>query len=183
MTETEVSDKRAPMASAPMKYMPDGSVDWGNMWDSFCVLAKDGGPPHRPTRLMAPARADTASESYKVACAEIIRGIEAVSTLRAEQGPPGWIAVRCQSAAQAKWLQEAVEQENVQARYEGAQLFVPAGEGFTLKGEIKNVITAVAKTTHYWKEHVPADIRVALNMEWRVSQVKARFRGLFARNA
>jgi hypothetical protein len=25
----------APMAAAVMKYREDGSVDWGNMWDSF----------------------------------------------------------------------------------------------------------------------------------------------------
>lgn len=34
---------RAPMPSAPMKYMPDGKVDWGNMWDTFCELAQEGG--------------------------------------------------------------------------------------------------------------------------------------------
>lgn len=25
----------APMASAEMKFCGDGSVDWGNMWDSY----------------------------------------------------------------------------------------------------------------------------------------------------
>lgn len=50
---TAEEDKCAPMAPAPMKYLADGSVDWGNMWDTFCVLAQDGGPPHRPTMLRA----------------------------------------------------------------------------------------------------------------------------------
>jgi hypothetical protein len=34
------------MSSAPLRYRADGSVDWGNMWDSFCELAREGGPPH-----------------------------------------------------------------------------------------------------------------------------------------
>ena len=41
----------APMASAPMKYDDDGSVAWGDMWDSYCVLALEGGPPHREVML------------------------------------------------------------------------------------------------------------------------------------
>ena len=52
MSSSEL-DQCAPMAAAPMKYQPDGSVDWGNMWDSFCVLAREGGPPHRGTMLLA----------------------------------------------------------------------------------------------------------------------------------
>ena len=52
-------DKRAPMAAAPIKYQLDGSVDWGDMWDSFCVLAREGGPPHRGTMLQAQTDADT----------------------------------------------------------------------------------------------------------------------------
>ncbi len=31
----EKTPSDAPMAAAPMRYLPDGSVDWGNMWDSF----------------------------------------------------------------------------------------------------------------------------------------------------
>src|SRR5262245_26888007 len=53
-----VEDKRAPMAAAPIKYAADGSVDWGNMWDSFCVLAREGGPPHRGQLLDAQEGAD-----------------------------------------------------------------------------------------------------------------------------
>lgn len=30
----ESLEKHTPMASAAMKYLPDGSVDWGNMWDT-----------------------------------------------------------------------------------------------------------------------------------------------------
>jgi sirohydrochlorin cobaltochelatase len=33
-------------------------------------------------------------------------------------------------------------------------LLLPAGPQFRLEAEIKNVVTAVAKTYHYWKEHM-----------------------------
>jgi sirohydrochlorin cobaltochelatase len=47
----------------------------------------------------------------------------------------------------------AIVVENVLARREGAILFLPASPRFTLCEEIKNVVTAVAKTYHYWREH------------------------------
>jgi sirohydrochlorin cobaltochelatase len=45
-------------------------------------------------------------------------------------------------------------------RREDAVLYLPAGCGFTLDGEIKNVVTAVAKTHHYWIEHQAAPRRI-----------------------
>lgn len=173
---TNTPNKQAPMSSAPMKYRPDGSVDWGNMWDSFCVLALDGGPPHRGSMLYAQEDADTHSESYRMAMNEIIGGIQAVSGLAASPAKPGWIAVRCESATMACWLSEAIEQENVQARYEGQCLYVPVGDYFTLKGEIKNVITAVAKTSHYWQEHLPAPVKHTLAAQEWLAQLKLSFK-------
>jgi sirohydrochlorin cobaltochelatase len=32
-------------------------------------------------------------------------------------------------------------------------LYLPAGPAFRLEHESKNVITVVAKTHHYWREH------------------------------
>ena len=171
------------MASAPMKYREDGSVDWGNMWDSFCVLAQDGGPPHRATMLYAQEDADPRSPGYKAAAAEIIRGIRDVSGLHATPADPGWIAVHCHDAGMARWLCEAVNQENVQARADGPVLFVPAGEYFTTKGEIKNVITAMAKTTHYWWTHLPPEVKATLALQVRVERFKARVVNLVGRFA
>ena len=177
-------DKRAPMPSAPMKYLPDGSVDWGNMWDSFCVLARDGGPPHRPTPLTSPAAPDPHSDGYRFAEAEIMRGITAVSHLEAVSGAqlvpprPGWVCIRCDSPGMARWLSEAMGDENVAAHSDGRALFVPVGEDFTLKGEIKNVITAVAKTTHYWNEHLAAEVKQTLAMQDRLHQIWLRLRRL-----
>lgn len=144
-------DKRAPMASAPMRYLPDGGVDWGAVWDAFCVLALDGGPPHRGSLLQAPAASDVESEGYRFAADTIVRGIDTTSHLPAEPSDPGWIAVRCRSSEQARWLATAIRHENVEARTEETPLFVPAGDDFGLEGEIKNAITAVAKTTFYWE--------------------------------
>lgn len=171
------SDPRAPMASAPMRYLPDGQVDWGNMWESFCGLARDGGPPHRGTLLTASAGEDVATERYQATAAELIRGIAAVSGLRATHGEPGWLAVSCPSAAMAAWLAEAILAENVAARACGAQLLVPVAAHYTLKGEIKNVITAVAKTTHYWHAHLPAEARDALAAQALLRNLGAAWRG------
>jgi sirohydrochlorin cobaltochelatase len=172
-------DPRAPMASAPMKYLPDGSVDWGDMWDSFCVLARDGGPPHRPSRLDPGDAPDATCPAYRRVVAEIIRGVESVSGLKARAAEPGWIAIECYSAEMAAWLCESIERENVAARAEEARLFVPAGEHFTLTAEIKNVITAVAKTTHYWHEHLPPEVRRALAAEAQIRRLGGRLIGWF----
>lgn len=171
------SERGAPMAAAPMKYQPDGSVDWGNMWDSFCVLAREGGPPHRSNMLYADEDSDITSDGYQLAVAEIIRGIAAVSGLGAVPIRPGWIAVQCRSASMASWLAESIAQENVEARADGSRLLVPVGARYTLKREIKSVITAVAKTTHYWGEHVPAEVKQTLALQARLAQLQTQIAG------
>jgi sirohydrochlorin cobaltochelatase len=175
---SERTDKRAPMAAAPIVYNEDQSVAWERMWDSFCVLASVGGPPHRASKLMPQVDADVNSPGYRVAVEEISRGIRLVSGLKAQPAAePGWLAVACDTPNKARWLSDQINQENVQARYAGNMLYVPVGEHFTLKGEIKNVITAVAKTTHYWEEHLASQIKAALAWEERfkgvASQVKS----------
>jgi sirohydrochlorin cobaltochelatase len=176
-----MTDKRAPMASAPMKYRDDGEVDWGNMWDSFCALALDGGPPHRNTMLEASSEPPTDDEAYRHVVAEISRGIHEVSGLSAGAAEPGWVAIECESAAMARWLSEAIQEENVRARHQGALLFVPADEQFTIKGEIKNVITAVAKTSHYWNEHLANEIKQTVAVQAQLDALGSRVRRWFGR--
>ena len=60
----------------------------------------------------------------------------------------------CDNEAMALWLLRAIIVENVSVRREENILFFPAGPHFKLEKEIKNVITVIAKTTHYWQEHV-----------------------------
>lgn len=168
-------DKRAPMASAPLVYNADDSVAWDRMWDNFCVLASAGGPPHRATLLQAQTTADPTSVGYQFATTEIIRGINLVSGLSATPAQTGWIAVECGKASKARWLSEQIRQENVDAYAEGSRFFVPVGENFTVKGEIKNVITAVAKTTHYWSDHLATEIKTSLEWEERGRALLRRF--------
>jgi sirohydrochlorin cobaltochelatase len=174
-------NRRAPMAPAPMRYTPDGAVDWGNMWDSFCELAQTGGPPHRSTLLMPDEQSDPANPAYQSVVAEVIRGIGLVSGLVAGPGPTGWVVVHCDEPGMASWLAEAILAENVQARSDGVTLFVPVGQNYMLKAEIKNVITAVAKTTHYWGEHVPGEVRSALAIQDKVNRWKRSLTRIFGR--
>lgn len=175
---TNPADKAAPMPAGPIVYRADGSIDWGNMWDSFCVLALDGGPPHRGEMLCAPTNPDINSPEYHFAVAEISRAIREVAQLTAVPAEPGWLQIQCQSVGQARWLAEAIEEENVQARHEGEWLLVPVGDHFRLKKEIKNVITAVAKTTHYWQEHLAVEVKQALAFQDKIMEIWRKLRNI-----
>lgn len=146
------------MGTAGLKYGRDGKVAWHDMWDSFCDLAMAGGPPHKGRLLMAASRGeiDGAPERYGQVVEEICRGIRLVTELVAVPSVPGWIRVECANAVTAEWLARAIVMENVSARCEGAALDLPAGPGYRLEKEIKNVITAMAKTCHYWLDHMRA---------------------------
>jgi sirohydrochlorin cobaltochelatase len=144
------------MGSAGLKYGPDGEVAWDEIWGSFCDLAMAGGPPHKGT-LLEPGRREeiaTQSDRYREVVQEICRGITLVTGLCAEPSPvPGWVRMYCTSAAMAGWLARAIVMENVSASFTGLALHLPAGPAYRIEKEIKNVITAVAKTCHYWLEH------------------------------
>jgi sirohydrochlorin cobaltochelatase len=166
--------RNAPMPAAPMKYAEDGRVEWDAMWDSFCELAQTGGPPHRGHLLRAPFAEDPRSAEYSAVVAELTRGILLVSGLRATPGEPGWLNIACDSPIHARWLAHAIAAENVEARYDGTRLSVPCGANFTVTGEIKNVITAIAKTTHYWHAHLQRELKAALWAEHVLARVKQR---------
>jgi sirohydrochlorin cobaltochelatase len=150
----------APMAAAPFVWRDDGRPDWGAMWTSFCELALFGGPPHRgdADALRAPALPPESGDAGP-ALGELRRGIWETTGLFAEPADPGWLAVTCDSPRMAAWLCASIILENVEARCEDERLYLPAGEAFTLKNEVKSVITVLAKTHHYWQQHVagPAD--------------------------
>ena len=168
-----------PMSSAPMRYTDDGAVDWGNMWDSFCVLASAGGPAHRETLLVPEAGADPSSKAYQFVQNEIIRGIYLVSGLQARPAAAGWIAVECPMESMAAWVAEQGVQENVQIQQHDSDFWVPCGQHWTVKGEVKNVITVVAKTTHYFADHISNDLKTTMIVEEGLSKVGALIKGLF----
>ena len=147
------------MASAPFVWRRDGRPDWSAMWTTFCDLALHGGPPQRGAlqALRGPAPGERAAGSAPEIAAELRRGIEETTGLPTEPaGPaePGWIAITCASARMAAWLCATIILENVDARAEGPRLLVPAGPGFVLEDQVRSVVTVVAKTHHYWREHL-----------------------------
>ena len=152
------------MGTASLKYDERGQVAWNEIWTSFCHLALAGGPPHRGT-LMQPVSADeTAADAsaQKKVLAELDRGIRLTTWLAtARSATPGWIGIRCYDEDMSGWLQRAIVAENVSARRERNVLYLPAGPGFRIEKEIKNVITCVAKTCHYLLDHVTPGARPA----------------------
>jgi hypothetical protein len=145
------------MGSAGLKYGTDGKVAWDQIWGSFCDLAMAGGPPHKG-RLLEPGSKDAIDATparYEEVVDEICRGITLASELPAQASEtPGWVGVDCYSETMASWLLRAIVMENVAARSHGRELMLPAAPHFALDKEIKNVITVIAKTTHYWMGHM-----------------------------
>jgi hypothetical protein len=147
----------APMGAAPMRYTDDGQVAWNDMWTGYCDLALAGGPPHRASLLepVSPEEVNAQRDDYERVVAEIVRGFQLVTGLPAVRSEkPGWVGLQCTDEEMALWLLRAMVVENVCVRREGTILFLPAGPAFSLEKEIKNVITVVAKTHHYWTEHL-----------------------------
>lgn len=146
----------APMGAAPLKFDADGQVAWNEIWTDFCDLALAGGPPHRGDLLepIAPEAVAADPAGYARVLAELERGIRMVTGLETVTSAPGWIGMRCPDEEMALWLLRAIVVENICVRREGTTLFLPVGPHFRLEHEIKNVITVVAKTHHYWTEHV-----------------------------
>lgn len=145
------------MGSATIDSDQLGEVAWDEIWTSFCDLAMAGGPPHRGKLLEAitAEKAIANPLAYEAVVVELRRGIELVTGLQTLKGEvPGWVGVVCNDEAMAVWLMRAIIVENVMVRREGRILFLPAGPDFTVKKEIKNVITTVAKTVHYWRAHL-----------------------------
>jgi hypothetical protein len=147
----------APMAAAALRYAEDGQVAWDEIWSDFCDLALAGGPPHRGNLLepVLPDAVQADQEAYERVVAEIERGFRLVTGLPTVRSTsPGWVGLQCENEEMALWMLRAIVVENVCVRREGQVLFLPAGPTFSLEKEIKNVVTVVAKTHHYWTEHV-----------------------------
>jgi len=144
------------MGSAGLKFASDGRVAWDEIWGSFCDLAMAGGPPHRGKLLEPASKSEIDAEPgrYQQVVDELCRGVEMVTGLAAEaSSTPGWIHVDCPSTTMAGWLVRAINMENVSAYSDDMVLHLPAGPHFRLEKEIKNVVTSIAKTSHYWLGH------------------------------
>ncbi len=153
------------MGSAALKYDSNSRVAWDQIWTHFCDLALAGGPPHRGSLLEVSTEQEVEAEpaGYYLVCEEIIRGIRMTTGLSAKAGPEhGWMTVDCQCRDMAAWLLRAVMSENIFARCREGSIQVPAGPTFRLAKEVKNVVVALAKTCHYWKDHIPQLQRAAI---------------------
>lgn len=153
----DVTVSAAPMGAADLIYDADGQVAWDQIWGDFCDLALAGGPPHRGALLepVAPDAVWANPERYQQVWDELARGIGLITGLPViPAASPGWIGLCCADEAMALWLLRAIVVENISVRREDAVLYFPVGPDFRLEGEIKNIITVIAKTHHYWTEHI-----------------------------
>lgn len=145
------------MGSARLKFDSAGRVLWDEIWASFCDLAMAGGPPHKGKLLQAPSPAEIAADPSRQAAVanEICRGIRMVTDLAVEPSPtPGWVRVMCARPVMAAWLARAIAMENVSVHLAGSDFELPAGPHFRVEKEIKNAVTATAKTHHYFDGHM-----------------------------
>lgn len=148
-----------PMPSAPLQYDSNGLVAWDKIWADFCDLALAGGPPHRGSLLepVLPAAIQADLSGYNTVLAELERGIRLTTGLTTAQSLTlGWVGMVCDDEAMAIWILRATTVENICVRREANVIYFPAGPGFRLEHEIKNIITVAAKTHHYWTEHISA---------------------------
>ena len=147
------------MGTASLKFGADGRVAWDEMWTSFCHLALAGGPPHRGKMLLPVSEMEASQKhaQFQRVVGEIEYGIWLAANLRPLFAQPGWVSAQCTSEVMAEWLARAIVAENVFARRKGAEVLLPAGPDFRLEKEIKNVITVLAKTCHYWTSHAAAE--------------------------
>ncbi len=153
----EASVSAAPMGAADLVFDANGQVAWNEIWGSFCDLALAGGPPHRGTLLepVPPEIVAADPASYQRVLSELERGIRLVTNLPViTDRSLGWLGIQCTDEAMAIWLLRAIIVENISVRREDDVIYLPAGPNFRLEHEIKNVITVVAKTHHYWTEHI-----------------------------
>jgi hypothetical protein len=145
------------MGSAGLRFGADGKVAWNKMWATFCDLAMAGGPPHKGMLLEPGLRSsiDAQPTQYAAVVAEICRGARMVSGLDVQPSSNvGWVSVTCENEAMAQWLLRAIVMENVAARAAGDELDLPVAPHYRLEKEIKNVVTVIAKTSHYWTGHI-----------------------------
>lgn len=153
------------MGSAALKYGKDGKVAWDQIWGSFCDLAMAGGPPHKGKLLepATPERISALQQDYTRAAAEIRRGIQMTAYLEVRRrGLDGWLEIECLTPVKAAWLARAITMENISARCRGSVLELPAGPEYRVEKEIKNVVTSIAKTCHYWDDHISLPQQAAI---------------------
>lgn len=153
----------SPMSAADLLFDDEGAVLWDQIFgvddpnNPYCELALAGGPAHRGELLEAVDGHVCLADPGKYAAAldECGRGINMITGMGiVESAIPGWVGVQCDSEEMALWLLRAIIVENVMVRREEDAIFLPVGPHYTLKDQIKSIVTVTAKTWHYWIEHI-----------------------------
>jgi sirohydrochlorin cobaltochelatase len=145
------TSKNIPMSSAPFVYNDQGQIAWDKMWDAFCVLAKEGGPPHREILLQHKQNNNRSTKQYNESSDEIIRAYKLLVPYKAEL-IPDFVKVSLYTPNMAKWFADIINTENVECRVDKKTILLPINDDYTLK-ETKNIVTVLAKAFHYWKLH------------------------------
>lgn len=154
--------QRSAVTAVDFAWLENGRPDWNAIWLSAGDLALFGGAPARSTSAALHHVIDTRvlAEDFD-AVGEVRHGIFETTGLYAEPADEGWLAVTCESTTMAAWLAAAIILENVDARFDEERLLVPASPSFALTDEVKSVVVVVAKTHHFWLEHVAGGVQAA----------------------
>lgn len=152
---TEQQDKAKPMAAAPIVYDDSGKVAWDKMWDSYCNLAKEGGPSHRgkDQSIIKKSHITPETEEYRAAMNEALRGVGLIVPYKLSEDNDGWITLELETSNKAKWFNEVINEENVEAKQNGKTILLPINDDFDVTHDVKSIITVVGKAHHYWKIH------------------------------
>ena len=145
------------MRSAGLKYATDGNVAWNEIWATFCDLAMAGGPPHKGTLLEARPRPTSidAPERYDEVVEEICRGVTMVTDLDVPIPDSGLDPRDCSQRRDGR-LAAARDRDGERRRAAEGEPRSAGRPALRLEKEIKNVVTVIAKTCHYWMGHVAA---------------------------
>jgi sirohydrochlorin cobaltochelatase len=122
-------------------------------------LAIIGGMPHRGRLLEPVTPHDVLADidAYVRVLEQLSRGIEMVTGRPVvPSSAPGWIGVRCDSDGMATWIMRAIVAENIVARREGRDVFLPAGPRYEIDGAIADVVAVCARTFHFWGDNIAA---------------------------
>ena len=147
------------MGSAGLEYDSDGAVAWNQIWTTFCDLALAGGPPHRGKLLGPVSAAEAAADPgrYGLVLAGARSRHRAHDRFAGGQGLRTGLG-RCAVRVAGRGRLAPVSgqcRERIRRRRQSV-LQLPAGPGFRVEKEIKNVVVALAKSYHYWDGHLTA---------------------------
>ena len=146
------------MGSAGLKYGSDGKVAWNEMWATFCDLAMAGGPPHKGMLLEPGTQVEIDANSGRLRTGRR-RDCARRATGDRPRGPSlrrSRLGARGLSQRRDGWMAAASDRdgERLGSRATDRRSTFPPAPRYRVEKEIKNVVTVIAKTCHYWTGHM-----------------------------